>query len=295
MKTLAFTQSSSLPRILLDLIELTKPRITFLVLFTASAGLWLAPVSISSWLVAATLIGLTLAVGGVNALNMYLERDLDGLMTRTRNRPLPARRLDPELALWFGLALSMAGVALTAAAANLLTGLLTLIAVMTYVTLYTPLKPKSPWALQVGAIPGAMPPLIGWAAATGSIGMPAIALFAIIFFWQTPHFLAIALFRRDEYKKAGIKVLPVASSLQMTRIQIVLGLFCLLPVSFLPVLLGMAGLTYASAAAILGGIFFGVGLQGLWIDDSKLDKWAHLLFIISLVYLTVIYALLFLP
>jgi len=295
MKTITATQSSTLPSILLDLLALTKPRITFLVLFTASAGLWLAPVPISAWLVVGTLLGLTLAVGGVNALNMYLERDLDGLMTRTRNRPLPARRLDPDLALWFGLALSMAGIALTAAAANLLTGLLTLIAVVSYVTLYTPLKTKSPWALQVGAVPGAMPPLIGWAAATGSIGLPGIALFLIIFFWQTPHFLAIALFRQDEYKKAGIKVLPVASSLQTTRIQIVVGLSLLLPVSFLPVLLGVAGITYASAAAILGGIFFGVGLQGLWTEESKIDKWARLLFIVSLIYLTVLYALLFLP
>lgn len=282
-----------LRRLFADLIELTKPRVTFLVLFTASVGLWVAPVRPPIQIVLATLAGLMLAVGGVNALNMFLERDTDGLMERTRHRPLPAGRLEPGISLWFGLALSLGGVALVAAMVNLLSALLTLIAVMSYISLYTPLKRHSPWALHIGAIPGAMPPLIGWTAATGSIGAAGLSLFGIILLWQIPHFLAIALFRKEDYARAGICVLPVIKSVRETKFQALMSLLLLIPVSLLPVYFGIAGWTYLIAAVVLNGFFLLVGLQGLW--SKNIELWARRLFLVSLIYLSVLYAVLLLP
>ncbi|MDX1402699.1 MAG: heme o synthase [Kiloniellales bacterium] len=280
-------------RILIDLLELTKPRVTFLVLFTATVGLWVAPQRPSLLVIFATLAGLSLAVGGVNALNMFLERDTDGLMERTRARPLPAGRLEPTISLWFGLALSLGGVAVMAALVNLLSGLLTLVAVMSYISLYTPLKQHSPWALHVGAIPGAMPPLIGWTAASGSLGAGGFALFGIIFLWQIPHFLAIALFRKEDYARAGIRVLPVIKSLRETKIQMIVSQVLLVPVSLLPVYLGIAGSMYLVAAIILNVMFLIVGLQGL--RATQIESWARRVFLMSLIYLSVLYAVLLIP
>lgn len=289
----AKSSSLGIGRLFADLIELTKPRITFLVLFTASVGLWVAPVRPSLPIVLATLGGLMLAVGGVNALNMFLERDTDGLMERTRHRPLPAGRLEPDISLWFGLALSLGGVALVAAMVNLLSAFLTLVAVMSYISLYTPLKRHSPWALHIGAIPGAMPPLIGWTAASGSIGAAGLSLFGIILLWQIPHFLAIALFRKEDYARAGIRVLPVIKSVRETKFQVLLSLFLLIPVSLLPVYFHIAGWTYLITAVVLNAFFLLVGLQGLW--SKNIDSWARRLFLVSLLYLSVIYAVLLLP
>lgn len=281
--------TQSLPRTLLDVIELTKPRITLLVLFTSSVGLYLPSVPLRSSLVVSTLLGLVMAVAGVNALNMYLERDVDGLMSRTQNRPLPAGRLQPAVALWMGLALATAGIGLVGTQVNPLSGFLVTLAVATYVFLYTPLKQVTPWSLLIGAVPGALPPLIGWTAATGQIEWPGIILFGIIFLWQVPHFHAIGLFRQDEYAEAGFKILPVVGGVASTKRHIVVYLLLLLPVSLLLTPLGVTGPVYFYGAFSLGVGFLVMGLKGL--VKSAGPPWARRLFVASLIYLTVLYLL----
>jgi protoheme IX farnesyltransferase len=280
-----------------DLVALTKPRITGNVVLTTFGGLWLA--SHSTWglgegrspsapLVAATLLGTALVVGGANALNMYLERDSDGFMGRTRARPLPAGRLAPSVALALGLWLSAIAIPLLTFVVNPLTGLLAGIALVSYVLLYTPMKRRSTAALVVGAVPGAIPPLLGWSAATGRLDGPALVLFAVLFCWQVPHFLAIATFRREEYARAGLKVLPNERGDRVTRHHVVRWLAALVLVSFLLVPFGVGGTPYLVAAALLGGGFFAVGAWGLRRDAGV--RWARALFGVSLVYLVGLYA-----
>ena len=192
-----------------DLFELTKPRVTSMVVVTAGGGLWVGGADPSAGVVAATLAGTALAVASAGVLNCWVERDSDRLMARTRRRPLAAGRVSPRAGLLFGLALGALSLPLLWLGANLLAALLAQLALWSYVLVYTPMKRHSPDALVVGAIPGAIPPLIGGAAATGELGSGALALAAILFFWQVPHFLAIALRRRDEYAAAGLKVVPV--------------------------------------------------------------------------------------
>jgi protoheme IX farnesyltransferase len=175
-----------------DLLDLAKPRITSMVVFTTAMGLWLAPGTIGAARTALLLCGTALLVGSANTLNCWYERETDGLMIRTRNRPLPAGRLDPWTALAFGAVCGVFAIPILAIAINPLTALLGAIAHATYVLVYTPLKKLSPWALEIGAIPGAIPPLMGWTAATGTLSLPGWFLVGILFFWQIPHFLAIA-------------------------------------------------------------------------------------------------------
>ena len=187
---------------------------------TFAGGVWLAPGSMARWRLVMTLIGTALIVSASNAFNMFLERDQDRLMERTRARPLPERRLSPEAALVFGTALACAALPLLFLAGNALTGILAGVAFFSYVAVYTPMKQQSPAALFVGAIPGAIPPLMGWTAATGRLDAPGLVLFAILFLWQIPHFLAIAIFRADDYERAGFRVLPLQASERATRIYI---------------------------------------------------------------------------
>jgi protoheme IX farnesyltransferase len=208
-----------------DLVALTKPRITFIVLATWAAGYAMAPGHLGGWRVLAAMLGTTLVVGSANTLNMWWERDLDGLMARTRKRPLPSGRMAPGVALAFGLLLAAVSLPLLFAV-NAVTGLLGLVALVVYVAVYTPMKQKSTLALLVGAVPGAMPPLMGWTSVTGSIfsagdgSLPAaaasygvqlggVALFALLFLWQVPHFIAISFFRARDYAAAGMKIVPV--------------------------------------------------------------------------------------
>jgi protoheme IX farnesyltransferase len=281
-----------LGRMARDLVALTKPRITLNVVLTTFGGLWLASQSEgrspSAPLVAATLLGTALVVAGANALNMFLERDSDAFMGRTRARPLPAGRLAPSLALALGLWLSAVAIPLLTFVVNPLTGLLAGVALVSYVLLYTPLKRRSTAALVVGAVPGAIPPLLGWSAATGRIDGPALVLFAVLFCWQVPHFLAIATFRREEYARAGLKVLPNERGDRVTRHHVVRWLAALVLVSFLLVPFGVGGVPYLVAAALLGGGFFAVGAWGLRRDAGV--RWARALFGVSLVYLVGLYA-----
>jgi protoheme IX farnesyltransferase len=270
-----------------DLIALAKPRITALVLITTAGGYWLAPVKAGPVVACLTIIGTILIVAGANALNMYIERDIDGRMERTKDRPLPAGRMAPRVALWFGVALSVAAVPILAIGANATTALLAVLANLSYVLAYTPLKQRSHWSLLVGAVPGAMPPLLGWTAATGTIGAGGLVLFGILFLWQVPHFLAISIFRREEYARAGLKVMPNTLGMRATKHSIARYLFALVAVSLLLVPLGVERAGYSVMAGVLGIIFLGWGCWGLREDAGA--RWARSLFGISILYLALLF------
>jgi protoheme IX farnesyltransferase len=270
-----------------DYVSLAKPRITALVAFTTASGLWLAPIRPRLTIVLLTLLGTVLAVASANVLNMYLERDTDALMSRTKHRPLPARRMDPQLALWFGLLLGAVSLPLLSLAVGPRPGLLAAIALVSYVLLYTPMKRRSSAALLVGAVAGAMPPLIGWTAATGTLDLPGVLLFAVIFLWQVPHFLAITLFRREDYARAGLLVLPnEPDGERKARRNIVCYTVALVSVSLLFVPLGVARNLYFATALFAGALFVAHGLNGL--RPATGPRWARKEFALSLAYLTVL-------
>jgi protoheme IX farnesyltransferase len=271
-----------------DIVALTKPRITLMVAFTTFGGFWLASrffgVDPFGRMLLPLMLGSALVVGGANALNMYIERDTDALMRRTQSRPLPTGRLEPMAALVVGLVLSAISVPLLTFAVTPMTGLLAALSLVSYVVVYTPMKRTSPTALLVGAVPGAIPPLMGWSAARGTIDGPGIVLFSIMFFWQVPHFLAIATFRKEDYAKAGMKVLPVVQGDRVTRHHVVRYTVALLLSSILLIPYGIAGRAYVITALVLGLAFFAVGAWGLRRSAGKV--WARTLFITSLVYIT---------
>lgn len=285
--------SAGSPSLARDLVSLTKPRITLMVLITTGGGLWLAPGALAPLAVAATLLGTALVVSSANALNCWMERDLDRHMARTKNRPLPAGRLDARTALMFGLALGAFAVPLLVLAVNPLTGLLAAIALVSYVWIYTPMKQRSPAALLVGSIPGAMPPLMGWTAATGSLEAPGIVLFGILFLWQLPHFLAIAMFRQEEYTKAGIRVMPAVRGVARTRLHAALYAGALVPVSLLLVPLGIAGTLYLAVVGVAGALFAALCIAGLFrsiVAQHGANRWARAVFLASLAYLPLLFA-----
>jgi len=260
-----------------------------MVLLTTAGGLWLgqrhqAAISASVWVCA--LLGTWLVVAGANALNMVLERDTDALMRRTANRPLPAGRMSWRLALWFGVALSALSVPILAIGVNPTTALLAVLANLVYVLGYTPLKRRTHWALQVGAVPGAIPPLLGWTAATGKIELGGAALFAILFAWQIAHFHAIALFRKADYARAGLVVLPNAEGEHATRHAIVRWAGVLFVASLSLPALGVAHRPYAMAAALLGSLFLMICALGL--RPTATMKSARSAFFASLFYLTLL-------
>ena len=271
-----------------DYIALAKPRVTIMVLGTAGLGLYMAPASLSPGRVAGSLIGTALIVAAANALNMYIERDIDGLAPRTKKRPLPAGRLSAQAALRFAVVLALLALPLLALCANPLTALLGLIAFVVYIAAYTPMKQTSPGALVVGAIPGAMPPLMGWTAATGQLDLAGLTLFSILFLWQLPHFLAISLYRRSEYQRAGYRLTVIEHGTSTAKMQIVLYLLALCPVTLLLVPLGLGHALYLWTALLSGLGFLGVGVYGLRAAAGA--RWARMLFSGSLVYLMVLSA-----
>jgi protoheme IX farnesyltransferase len=238
-------------------LELTKPRITTLVLLTTAAGFSLGSQgAFQLVLFANTVVGVALLCSGVSALNEWMERDLDLLMRRTASRPLPTGRLTSREAFLFGVALTVAGEAYLAALVNPLSALCGLGVVVGYLFLYTPLKTRTSLSTAVGAFPGAVPPLLGWAAATNTLGLEAWALFAILFLWQFPHFFAIAWMYREDYARAGILMLPVVEpDGRLTKQQIVVWTLMLVPVSLAPVALGISGSVYFAGALVLGALF----------------------------------------
>lgn len=276
------------PSTVADLVSLTKPRITLMVVLTAAGGMALAPGARSTVAVLLTLLATAMVVSAANTLNCWLERDVDKHMARTKNRPLPAGRLTARQALWLGLSLGALAVPILTIVANPLTGLLGAIALVSYVWIYTPMKQRSPAALLVGSVPGALPPLMGWTAATGELGAPGIVLFGILFLWQLPHFLAISIFRQTEYTKAGIKVLPAVRGNDVAKWHAVLYAGALVPVSLLLVPLGIAGPIYLSVAGVAGVLFFVGALVGL--QKKAGNRWARRLFVASLVYLPLVFA-----
>ncbi|AUX22105.1 protoheme IX farnesyltransferase [Sorangium cellulosum] len=297
------TSARPLLKVMADLVSLTKPRITRMVVATMLGGMWVASrylrdglageaavdrAAVPATQLALALLGTVLVVSGANALNMYIERDTDRLMERTKNRPLAARRLAPEVGLWFGIAISAASIPLLFIAVNATTGALAALALLSYVLVYTPLKRRTTLALPIGAIPGAIPPLLGWTSVTGRIDAPGFMLFAVMFLWQIPHFLAISLFRRDEYRRAGLKVLPAEKGDRTTWLHIVgyLALLVLASVLFVP--LGVAGPVYLGAALVLGGAFFALGACGLRAGVG--DRWARKVFFASMLYLVLLFA-----
>lgn len=282
------TRAVSLSSTASDLISLTKPGLSSLVLITAAGGMFLAPGPLGPVRALVTLLATAGTVGAANAFNCYMERHSDQFMSRTRNRPLPAGRMDPATALWFGLSLAAVSLPALVLGANLLTGMLGLIALLSYVLAYTPLKARTSAAMLVGAVPGALPPLMGWTAVTNSVDAGGFALFAIMFLWQMPHFLAIALFRKEEYAAAGLKSVPLERGDESSRAQVVLYLVALVPMTLLPFQLHIVGAWYLAAAVVLGLSFLGLGAWGFF---KRLGKpWARRTFFFSLVYLTGLFA-----
>jgi protoheme IX farnesyltransferase len=277
-----------------DLVALAKPRITLMVVITAAGGLFLsrrapdlaAPITPAT--VIATLLGTALIVAGANALNMYIERESDRRMVRTRNRPLPAGRMAPRVALWFGVVLSALSVPILAIGANPLTALLAVLANLIYVLAYTPMKQHSHWALHVGAIPGAIPPLLGWTAGTARIDAPGLVLFSLLFLWQIPHFVAITLFRKMDYARAGLVVMPNVVGELASRHAIIRWTFATVASSLLIVPLGLAHHGYLVTATVLGAVFFTFGCYGL--KPGAGPRWARNLFLVSMLYLVLVFA-----
>ena len=270
--------------------ELTKPRITFLIVLTSAAGFALAshgPLNYAALLSA--LFGIALLSSGIATLNQYAERELDGLMRRTANRPLPAGKLAPWEALAFGAGITIAAEAYLLIVVNPLTALLGLTVIAGYLFAYTPLKTRTSLSTLVGAFPGAVPPLIGWTAARGSISLEGWVLFAILFLWQFPHFLAIAWMYREDYSRAGILMLPVVEpNGRVTAQQIVIYTLMLLPVSLLPVALGMAGKIYLYGAIVLGLLFLYTSLRAAF---SMSRQSARRLLLASVLYLPLLFIL----
>jgi protoheme IX farnesyltransferase len=265
-------------------VALTKPRILMLVIFTAlpvmamAAGGWPAPA-----FVVATLCGIALAAGAANTINCYLERDLDALMERTRSRPLPSREIAPSSALVFGLVLSVVSTALLYAVAGPMAAALGVASILFYVFVYTVwLKPRSSWNAVIGGAAGAAAPLIADAAVNGQVGAAGWLLFAIVFLWQPPHVWAIALFRKDDYARAGIPMLPNVIGDQPTRRRMLLYTLALVPFTLAPTALGLLGPLYLAAAVALDGWF-------LWhvvrVLRERSEPAARRAFHVSLVYL----------
>ncbi|NVJ10252.1 protoheme IX farnesyltransferase [Myxococcus sp. AM001] len=281
-------RAESLPTVASDLISLTKPRLSSLVLVTAAGGMWLAPGHLGAVNALVTLLATAGTVGAANALNCYWERHSDQFMDRTRNRPLPSGRMEPAVALWFGISLAAVSLPALALGANVLTAALGLVALLSYVLAYTPLKARTSAAMLVGAVPGALPPLMGWTAVSNQLDAGGFSLFAIMFLWQMPHFIAIALFRKEEYRAAGLKSVPLERGDESSRAQVVLYLVALIPMTLLPFQLHIAGAWYLAAAVLLGLSFLGLGAWGFFRRLG--NTWARQTFFFSLIYLTGLFA-----
>jgi protoheme IX farnesyltransferase len=267
-------------------LELSKPRITQLVVLTAAGGYYMASAGAFAfgrfgW----TLAGTALVAAGTNALNQIRERDTDALMRRTRQRPLPTGRITPRAALAFAIAAAVTGIGLLAWRVNLLTAGLAALTLVSYVWVYTSLKPRTSYNTLVGAVPGALPVLGGWTAAGGELSAPAWALFWILFLWQLPHFLALAWIYRDDYRTAGLAMLSIDDTdgdrtARMTMLYAV----ALVPVSLLPTVLGLTGPVYFWGVLGLSLAYAAAGAAMLWQRTARL-AWARRVFLVSIIYL----------
>ncbi len=281
----AAPRESAVARTAAALLELSKPGVGGLVVLTTLCGALSAPGRIAIGNLLLTLVGTSLVVAAANGLNMVIERHSDALMRRTQSRPLQTKRLSVAAALSFCAASGVLGLALLLTWVGWLAAALTAAALVSYVVAYTPLKRVGPIALYVGAVPGAIPPLIGWASVTGELATLAWLQFALLFVWQLPHFLAIATFRREEYARAGLLVLPVVHGVRRTKIEILLYSLLLAIVSLLPVALGLAGFGYALVALTCSLGFLWLASAGLSALDDR--RWARRVFFASMPYLVI--------
>jgi len=277
-----------------DYVALMKPRVMSLVVFTALVGLMVAPGHLHPVLGFAALLCIAIGAGAAGALNMWFDADVDAVMSRTSRRPIPAGRVLPREALSFGMMLAFGSVAVLGLVANWLAACLLAFTIFFYVAIYTMrLKRATPQNIVIGGAAGAFPPMIGWAAATGTIGLESVLLFLIIFFWTPPHFWALSLWRADDYARAGIPMLPVVAGYPETRRQILLYSLVLAPVGASPWLLGYAGLLYGVTAIAAGAtmiwLSFRINILG---DEDEGDRAAKRLFGVSILYLFVLFAVL---
>jgi protoheme IX farnesyltransferase len=273
-----------------DYLEILKPRVMSLVVFTGLVGLVVAPRHLHPVLAGVAVLCIAVGAGAAGAINMWYDRDIDALMRRTAGRPLPAGRMMPGEALGFGVVLGVGAVVVMGLAINWVAAELLALTVGFYILVYTIwLKRRTPQNIVIGGAAGAFPPMIGWAAATGEIGWGAIALFAIIFFWTPPHFWALSLYRTGDYAAAGVPMLSVVSGPRETKRQILLYTLVLWPASIAPWLLGVADAFYGAGALLLSALFTGMAIR-VWRDDS--DRSARRMFAFSLLYLFLIFSLL---
>jgi protoheme IX farnesyltransferase len=280
-----------------DWIALLKPRVMTLVVFTAIVGLLVAPVPIHPALGVAAILCIAVAAGAAGAINMWYDRDIDALMRRTARRPIPAGRIEPDAALGFGLTLAVASVAIMGLATNWVAAGWLAFSILFYVVVYTMwLKRRTPQNIVIGGAAGAFPPLIGWAAATGDVGLVPLILFAIIFMWTPPHFWALSLWAHGDYARAKVPMLPVTAGARETRRQILLYTAALVPLTLAPWFVGFSGPAYAAAAAILGAVFLWHALRVLREAQDETgrslanDAAAKAAFRYSLYYLFVLFA-----
>ena len=271
-----------------DYVALLKPRVMSLVVFTGFAGIYLAPGHLHPVLAAVAVLCIAVAAGACGAINMWYDRDIDMVMTRTCNRPLPAGRMEPGDALGFGVVLACASVLVMGLALNWAAAALLAFTIAFYVFVYTLwLKRRTPQNIVIGGAAGALPPLVGWAAATGTIGLPALVLFALVFFWTPPHFWALALYRADDYARAGIPMLPVVSGPAETKRQMVIYTLVLWPLAVAPTLLGVTGWIYGAVALALSAAFTALAVRVLYAEG---ERPARQMFGFSIVYLFVLFA-----
>ena len=275
----------------LDYIALLKPRVMSLVVFTGFAGLAVAPGDIHPILAAVAVLCIALASGAAGAINMWYDRDIDALMERTRDRPLPTGKIEPAEALSFGVILASGAIMLMFLATNEMAAALLAAAVLFYVFVYTIwLKRRTPQNIVIGGAAGAFPPAIGWAAVTGDVGIEAVVMFLVIFFWTPPHFWALALFRKGDYAAAGVPMLPVVRGGSATKRQMLLYTLLLAPLSLAPCFLEMAGwLLYGSAAMVLNAMFIALALSAIR-DTTEVS--AKRMFGFSIFYLFGLFAVL---
>jgi protoheme IX farnesyltransferase len=273
-----------------DYVALLKPRVMSLVVFTGFAGLFLAPGHLHPVLAAVAILCIAIGAGASGAINMWYDRDIDAVMRRTMNRPLPAGRMSPDEALGFGILLAAGSVLTMGLAVNPMAGLLLAFTIGFYVFVYTMwLKRTTPQNIVIGGAAGAFPPMVGWTAVTGDIGLPSLVLFGLVFLWTPPHFWALALYRSEEYAKANVPMLPVVAGARETKRQMILYTLALWPVALAPFLMGMAGYVYLGMALLLSLGFTGFAIK-VWRDPTH--RSAKQMFRFSLAYLALLFVVL---
>ena len=273
-----------------DYVEILKPRVMSLVVFTGLVGLVLAPGHLHPLLATVAVLCIAIGAGAAGAINMWYDRDIDAVMRRTANRPLPAGRMMPGEALGFGVVLGIGAVLLMGLAVNAVAAELLALTIAFYVFVYTIwLKRRTPQNIVIGGAAGAFPPMIGWAAVTGDIGWGAIALFAVIFFWTPPHFWALSLYRAGDYVAAGVPMLPVVAGARETKRRMLLYTVVLWPAALAPWLLGVAGALYGAGTLLLSAVFTG---WAILVCRDPTDRSARRMFAFSLLYLFLIFSLL---